>query len=146
MKKVLVYILLFGMLSLTACGDGESFTNDNPAPASNATVFHDDEQPDEKQNESERKNDSDTVGWRQFLNDYEAWIDRYVELVKKQKENPSDISVLSDYAGMAAELNEWTQQADEMRSELETVSPQELLEYTTELARIVSKMTEAMNP
>ena len=50
--------------------------------------------------------------WKQFLKEYESWVNKYAEIVKKYKENPSDISILSDYTKMMGELTKWATRAD----------------------------------
>ena len=48
---------------------------------------------------------SDNTEWRTFLAEYEAWIDRYVELTGKIKENPQDIFLLADQTAMLLEMS-----------------------------------------
>lgn len=81
-----------------------------------------------------------TVDWREFLADYEAWVDDYVEICKKYKDNPTDMSILSDYTEMMTELTEWTQKTEDM--ELSITDTDEALEYSQELLRIAGKMAE----
>ncbi len=79
--------------------------------------------------------------WKQFLKDYEAWVDDYIAIVKKYKNNPTDMSILSDYTDMVSEMAEWTKRADEIELDLEDTS--EALEYSAELLRIAGKLAEA---
>lgn len=78
--------------------------------------------------------------WKEFLTDYEAWVDDYIEIVKKYKENPADTSILSDYSAMLSEMSEWSEKADEIEIELEDTNA--ALEYSAELLRIVAKLSE----
>ena len=75
------------------------------------------------------------------MKDYEAWVDDYIEIIKKYKDNPTDMSILSDYTEMMSEAAEWTEKADEIELELEDTD--EALEYTKEVLRIAGKITEA---
>lgn len=79
--------------------------------------------------------------WRQFLKDYEKWVDDYIAIVKKYKDNPTDMSILSDYTEMVADLAEWSSRADEIELELEDTDA--ALEYSQELLRIAAKLAEA---
>lgn len=81
--------------------------------------------------------------WKQFLDDYEDWVDDYIKIVKKYSENPTDTSILSNYTEMVTKLTEWQTKADEMKAELEETSPTELAEYSAELLRIAAKISEA---
>ena len=93
---------------------------------------------------SETENDTttgDDAEWKQFLKDYEAWVDDYITIVKKYKDNPSDMSILSDYTEMVSEMADWTERADEI--ELELADTSAALEYSAELLRIAGKLAEA---
>ncbi len=79
--------------------------------------------------------------WRQFLKDYENWVDDYIAIVKKYKDNPTDMSILSDYTETVADLAEWSSRADEIELELEDTEA--ALEYSQELLRIAAKLAEA---
>ena len=117
MKKLLALLLsLTFMVSLSAC---------STKPASDNT------------------NDATAPQWKQFLSDYEAWVDEYVELTKKYSNNPSDLSILSEYTEMAEEAVEWQTKADELTAELEEASPAELSEYSAALLEIAAKLAKA---
>lgn len=117
MKKLLALLLsLTFIFSLSACSN---------KPVSSGT------------------NDANAPQWEQFLSDYEAWVDKYVELTKKVSDNPSDLSILSDYTEMAEEALEWQTKADELSAELEDASPAELAEYSAALAKIATKLANA---
>ncbi len=76
--------------------------------------------------------------WKEFLADYEAWVDDYVAFMKKYKANPTDFSLLTDYAKMSAKAIEWSNKASDMQ---ENLSPTELTEYMQTLSRITQKLT-----
>ncbi len=90
--------------------------------------------------ETTNDSNSDDEEWRQFLKDYEAWVDDYIAIVKKYKDNPTDMSILSDYTEMVSEMADWAERADEI--ELELQDTDEALEYSTELLRIAAKLAE----
>ena len=81
--------------------------------------------------------------WKQFLKDYEAWVDDYVEIFEKYKKNPADLSILYDYLDMVSEMVEWEERADEIELELEDTSA--ALEYSKEILRITGKMAKIMD-
>ena len=86
---------------------------------------------------------SDTSGWREFLTEYKAWVDKYIAIVKKYKANPQDTSILSDYTSMMSELAQWQSKADNVQKELESASPSELAEYSAKLLKIAEKISKA---
>ena len=120
MKKVLALLLAVLMIvSLTACG--AQSTEDKNDSSVNGVVSN------------------NNTGWKEFLKDYEEWVDDYIALTKKYKDNPTDTSILSEYTEMAAEVTEWAERADDLESEL---SAAEAAEYAEELAKIASKLAE----
>ena len=132
MKKLwTLLIAVVILLSLTACGSETIPTNEDTA---NNNVVS--ETTDEK-----NENSSNDAEWKQFLKDYEGWVDNYIEITKKYKANPSDLSILTDYTEMVSELTEWSEKADEI--ELELKDSDAALEYSNELMRIANKLAEA---
>ncbi len=88
---------------------------------------------------------ANTEAWKQFLNDYENWTNSYIELVEKYKENPDDLSLISEYTKIMTETAQWAERAQEYEDELknDNVSPEVLTEYINTLARITQKIAEA---
>lgn len=99
------------------------------------------------QTESAGISASSTEAWKQFLKDYEAWTDKYIEFMKKYKANPTDVSLISEYGKFAAETVEWAEKAEKYENELNQgdVSPEIIQEYFDTLARITKKITEVAN-
>lgn len=91
--------------------------------------------------ETENNSLSDDSEWKQFLKDYEAWVDDYIEIINKYKNNPSDMSLLSDYTKMVSKMADWSQRADEIELEIKDTSA--AMEYSAELLRIAGKLAEA---
>lgn len=83
--------------------------------------------------------------WKQFLKDYEDWADRYVEFIKKYKENPNNSSLFSEYSKFLTETVEWTNKAQEYEDELRNteVSSEFLTEYINTVGRILEKIASA---
>lgn len=82
---------------------------------------------------------SNNSEWKKFLQDYEAWVDKYIELFKKYKADPSNISILTEYTEMLSELSDWSERSEE----IELDDADEALEYSEELLRIAKKLAEA---
>lgn len=134
MKKILSLICSLALIfSLVACNTDnnikqENLSNQNPqinGEASNIST-----------------ESSSSAEWRQFLKEYEEWVDKYIVVYNKYKSNPTDLSILSDYTDMAAQLVEWSEKTENVQKELESASSEELAEYSKELLRIAGKMTE----
>lgn len=94
------------------------------------------------EDEKDEKTSSNGKEWKAFLQDYSDWVEDYVKIMKKYSENPSDTSILSDYADMVSELAEWQSKAEDVADELEDASPSELAEYSAELLKISTKIAQ----
>lgn len=128
MKKILLIVLVVSLMFVfAACGS--NITNNE---ISNDIV-------------GSETSSEDNAEWKLFLNEYEEWVDKYIEISKKYKDNPADLSILSDYTDMLTELTEWTTKTENMEKELEGASTAELAEYSAELARIVAKIAQVAN-
>ncbi len=155
MKKLLAMLLTALLVfSLAACGNNSGTTNENIDDAENVssstdlgveseeTQAEDVESEKEESKPAEESKDSESnTEWRQFLKDYEKWVDDYVSFMKRYNANPSDLSLLSEYSKMLADMAEWTEKADKIELELEDTS--ESLEFSAELLRIAAKLAEA---
>ena len=64
-----------------------------------------------------------------------------INFMKKYKENPSDLTLLSEYSKMLTDMSEWAEKADKIELELSDTS--ESLEFSAELLKIAAKLTEA---
>ena len=76
--------------------------------------------------------------WKEFLKEYEAWVDDYITFIKKYQANPTDFSLLADYAKMTSKAVEWSEKADQIQGDL---SGADLQEYLETLARITNKLS-----
>ena len=141
MKKLICISLVFiALLSFAACGK-----QDSEATIDYNNIFNDytyEQSYDSKDNKTTSNGkSSESVDWREFLKEYENWIDEYIKLVKKQAQNPTDFSILSDYADMMTEMAEWSEKAEALENEID--DPAEALEFSKELVKLASKIAEA---
>ena len=82
---------------------------------------------------------SSSSEWKQFLKDYEAWVDKYVAFMKKYKNaSASDLAgMMSDYSSLMSEMTTWSNKASKMQSSL---SGSDLTEYINTLNRVTTKL------
>ncbi len=127
MKKILAIALcvLFAMTMVACTGGAEQNTN---SAADDSSV-------------TDTESTSESSEWKQFLKDYEAWVDDYIVIVNKYKANPTDTSILADYTKMVSDMADWTTRTEKVQEELTTDS-EALAEYTKELSRIAGKLAE----
>lgn len=148
MRKAIGIILIVSlMLMLAACGEVTVVTDSTQTqtlPVENAENEPDTstevETVETEPTASLEEEPEETVEWRQFLQEYEAWVDDYISIVKKYEENPTDMTILTDYMEMLSNLTQWTQKADNIQGSI--LDTNEALEYSKEMLRIAGKLAE----
>lgn len=85
-----------------------------------------------------------TSTWKEFLTEYDACVDRYIEMTQKYQKNPTDPTLLADYTKMAEEAGEWATRAQKLENELKGASASELAEYTAQLKPIVENLAKVV--
>lgn len=88
-------------------------------------------------------NEIDIIEWRQFLRDYEAWVDEYIAKFEKYKENPEDVTIMSEYTKMIPEILEWEERSQNIEAGFKD-GKEALEEYLEEILRIEEKFAEAV--
>ena len=84
----------------------------------------------------------DTIGWREWLTQYEKWVDRYVVVLEKMQKNPADTAGwLDDYTRMMVEATEWQELAEDAMSDLSGADYTEFFERWT---KIIEKLSSAV--
>lgn len=74
------------------------------------------------------------------MDSYEEFFDEYVAIMKKYKENPTDLSILSDYATYMGQYADMIQKLEEWESK--DLNTAEAAYYVDGQARITQKLLE----
>jgi hypothetical protein len=117
-----IYVSIFALMSLltVSCGGNdenqdlkndltemnEEFNSDMEDQSMNS-----DENVDSESSNSESEESSESEGsgdCQSFLNDYEQFMNDYISIIKKMKNNPTDMSIMTEYTEMMTEAGEWT--------------------------------------
>ncbi len=88
---------------------------------------------------SNSNSSSSNSQWRQVLSDYEAFMNRYVDFMKKYKNSSDTTSMLTDYTKLMKEYADWTQKIGDMKSDL---SGDDLNYYLEVMSRVTKKLSE----
>lgn len=90
----------------------------------------------------DEKVDADGIraDFKKAMDEYEDFYDEYCQFMKKYKENPSDLTLLSQYANMLTELGEMDEAFKKWESE--DLSDAELVYYMEVSSRITKKLLE----
>ncbi|MCO5269067.1 MAG: hypothetical protein M9897_09255 [Brumimicrobium sp.] len=122
MKKVTVIFgaLFFALFMMTSCGGKSSSESDfdktieqldemRNLTDSNLDDSDESSTSDESSDvlEEEKLSSSSGSDCDEFLKGYEKFMDKYIAIVKKQKNNPTDMSIMSEYSSMMSEASEW---------------------------------------
>jgi hypothetical protein len=112
LKKVFL-VLLIG-LSLTSCKkEAEEKLDESATEIEVDSITDEVSSPEEVETTMDEANtdettSSETSDCDQFLVDYEDFVTKYIEVLKKFKENPKNPSILLDYTSMMSEVKEWS--------------------------------------
>lgn len=77
--------------------------------------------------------------WKQVLSDYEAFMNKYVDFMKKYKKSSDTSSMLADYSKLMKEYADWTQKIGNMKTNL---SGDDLSYYLEFMGRVSKKLSE----
>ena len=72
----------------------------------------------------------------EVLDGYESYVDDYIAIIKKQKADPSDMSIMTEYQELMTKGTEWSTKLGEKATEL---SPDQL----TRMQKIQAKLASA---
>ncbi|MDG1913549.1 MAG: hypothetical protein P8I55_03055 [Crocinitomix sp.] len=76
--------------------------------------------------------------WDEILDDYEDYVDSYIAILKKQADDPSDMSIMTESMELMEQGTEWTTKMAESSSEFGTEQLTRMTEIQTKLANSVS--------
>ena len=94
--KTLIPIIFFISLLLTACGGKQSASEEEKADTTDENV---------ESSDFEAAKDCDD-----FIDEYEKWMDTYLEFLEKYMKNPMDATLAEKYMELASESVDWTNQ------------------------------------
>lgn len=78
--------------------------------------------------------------FKNAMDSYEEFMDEYVAFMKKYKENPSDVSLLMDYAKYVSKYSDMVDKFDKWEDE--DLNNEELNYYIEVSSRVTSKLLE----
>lgn len=148
MKKLLTILLVMMMVfSLSACGGNDTKNkevSDNGNTAETDVKSSSDSETPENTASADEKEQELVDGMRpefkEAMDSYEAFYDKYCDFMKKYAENPSDLTMLAESADMmskAADVSEKFDAWDE-----EEMNDTELKYYLEVNARVAQKLLE----
>ena len=101
MMKKLIYIIVFSIFLLYACGGNSSKTEKEDSIEGSIENV-------EKSKKGE-KEDEKVANCDDFLKQYEEWVDEYLKLLDDYMKNPMDATLSEKYMKVAQEAGDWIQ-------------------------------------
>lgn len=98
----------------------------------------------EESSGSEEKNEDRgavSADFKETMDSYEAFFDEYVAFMKRYNENPSDLSLLSEYADYMSKYSDYLDKLDDI--EQDELTDAELAYYMEVHSRILKKIADA---
>jgi hypothetical protein len=142
MKKQLLTFAAISTMILASCGGSNEVESDLDSlldeiemtdETENETVMDKD---DESESNTEITDDSSSSDeWDSVLDDYESYVDDYVAIIKKQKENPADMSIMTEYQELMQKGTEWSTKMSEMSSNFGPEQLSRMQEIQTKLSK-----------
>ena len=97
--------------------------------------------PEKQASKADTDSDSVTPSFKETMDSYEAFFDSYIDFMKKYKENPGDLSMLSEYTDYMSKYTDYMKKLSAV--DKTTLSAADLAYYTEVHTRILKKMAEA---
>ena len=148
MKKLLSILLLLAiMTTMSACIGDNSTDLESDIVSSDGYYENQDTSSIEDSNEvesTENGGNSTTGGlssdFKSAMDNYEKFMDEYVAFMKKYKANPTDFSLLADYADYMSKYSNFIQSFEEWENK--DLNSDELAYYIDVQSRVSKKLLE----
>ncbi len=141
--KISIAVLLSLLFILFAMGSGESTTDTTvDQGADTVEVTENKTTTETKDSEPEDTEKTETLGsdFKTAMDSYEAFIDEYVDFMKKYAENPADTALLADYSTYMSKYSGFVE--DFEKWDEEEMNDAELAYYLEVQARVNEKLLE----
>jgi len=112
MKNFIILFLFAGLVMLYSCGENTSETTDNNEVVENSETT---DNSDVVEKTSDNKT-GDAKNCDEFLDEYEVWIDSYIEIMAKYLKNPMDAALAEEYMEIVQDAATWSTQWLKMMS------------------------------
>ena len=167
MKKLLAILLtisvlicfgLFAMASGTTSKTGSTTASESSTTSEETTTeatttttttaateedSDEDDEDDDEDDEDDGEIDVSLVDpeLKAFLDSYEAYMDEYIDFMKKMADDPNDITVITEYADMMKKYAEFAQAVEAY--DTDEMSEIDSLYYIEVMTRVSAKLMEA---
>lgn len=144
-KYIAIIVTLILMLTLAGCGKDEPTTAENDTgTADSYEIVEEEAESAETSNTDDESSETDSgllsPEFKKTMDDYETWFDHYCDVMKRYKEDSSNLELLSEMTDLLTEEATMLEEMENMdQSEMNTA---ELAYYLEVTARIEKKLLE----
>lgn len=137
MKKsnFIMIAIMFAMI-LVSCGGEEK---KEPSETLDDVVSEYENSSNDEEDDKDVEGQEEVNGneeWDEILDGYESYIDSYVAIIKKQKADPSDMTIMTEYSELMQKGTEWSTKMASSSSEFG-------MEQLTRMQAIQAKLANA---
>lgn len=136
MFKFITLALIFSMF-ITACGSSEEkeeATEEQAEDVEKAVM-------DAFEKMAEDSEAGETMSCDEYLDNFEKWADKYIEMLGKVKKNPSDAALAMEYAKLAPEMATW---ANQWQNQVKCTQDEEFMKRYKEITDKIEKATDEL--
>jgi hypothetical protein len=134
--KFITFAFIFSVFVI-ACGNNENEENKETTEEQTEDVEKAVKEAFDKMREATDEGESLTC--EEYLDNFEKWAEKYIALLKKVKQNPSDATIAMDYAKLAPELTTW---ANEWQSHVKCSQEDKYVKRYEEISDRIEKAAD----
>ncbi len=138
MFKFITLALIFSLF-MVACGS----SNDEEETSNEETEQEDVEKQvmDAFEKMAEDSEAGESLTCEEYLDNFEKWADKYIEMLGKVKKNPSDAALAVEYAKLAPEMATW---ANQWQNQVKCTQDEEFMKRYKEITDRIDAAAEEL--
>ena len=147
MRKICLILSFALVLTLVGCTGGVDTNEGVSDSLGNEIVGNVESSSNTESSSLEQSSDDSSANesgisakFKEAMDNYEKFMDEYITFMKKYKENPSDLSLLSDYANYMSKYTDFVSNFDKWQNE--DLNSAELSYYLDVQTRVSKKLLE----
>lgn len=141
--KNLIYLIAISIFFFSSCcNDGSKSDSDGSTTGEEVIVTEEVIEGSDMETEAVEEEEAVITNCDEFLDEYEAWITDYLDLLEMFKKNPTDPGLSQKYMTISQEASTWTQQWIKFA---ECSEKEEYQERFDEISEMVDKKMEELN-
>lgn len=142
-KQKFIIVVGIAAMTLASCGgatekktsDEESNDKTEISNEEEIKISSDEEEIEDSEQEVVSEETSSSDEWNEVLDGYESYVDDYVAIIKKQRTDPSDMSLMTEYQALMLKGTDWATKMSELSSDFGSEQISRMLEIQMKLSK-----------